>query len=59
MGLLRIASFRITLLGGVLFRLSVGAIPFLLPLMLQVGFGLSAFASGSLTFASAVGAVTM
>jgi EmrB/QacA subfamily drug resistance transporter len=59
LGLLRIASFRITLLGGVLFRLSVGAIPFLLPLMLQVGFGLSAFASGSLTFASAVGAVTM
>ena len=57
--LLHIASFRITLLGGVLFRLSVGAIPFLLPLMLQVGFGLSAFASGSLTFASAVGAVTM
>ena len=42
-----------------LFRLSVGAIPFLLPRMLQVGFGLSAFASGSLTFASAVGAVTM
>ncbi len=57
--LLRIASFRITLAGGALFRLSVGAVPFLLPLMLQVGFGMTAFASGSLTFASAVGAVTM
>lgn len=57
--LLRIASFRITLLAGALFRLSVGAIPFLLPLMLQLGFGMSAFASGTLTFASAVGAVTM
>ncbi|OGA99174.1 MAG: MFS transporter [Burkholderiales bacterium RIFCSPHIGHO2_12_FULL_69_20] len=57
--LLRIASFRITLLAGALFRLSVGAIPFLLPLMLQLGFGMSAFASGSLTFAAAVGAVTM
>ena len=59
LGLLRIASFRISLLGGVLFRLSVGAMPFLLPLMLQVGFGLSPFESGTLTFAAAVGAVTM
>ncbi len=57
--LLRIASFRISLLGGSLFRVSVGAVPFLLPLMLQLGFGLSAFASGSLTFASALGAMTM
>lgn len=59
LGLLRIASFRIALLGGVLFRVSVGAMPFLLPLMLQVGFGLTAFESGSLSFAAAVGAVTM
>ena len=57
--LLRIESFRITLWGGVLFRVSVGAIPFLLPLMLQVGFGMSAFESGTLTFTAAVGAVTM
>ena len=47
------------MLAGVLFRLSVGALPFLLPLMLQVGFGMSAFQSGTLTFASAVGAVLM
>ena len=57
--LLRIASFRIALVGGLMFRVAVGAMPFLLPLMLQVGFGLSAFASGSLTFVSAVGAVAM
>ncbi len=57
--LLQIASFRITLLGGALFRLSVGALPFLLPLMLQLGFGLTAFASGLLTFAGAAGAMTM
>ena len=57
--LLRIASFRIALVGGLMFRVAVGAMPFLLPLMLQVGFGLSAFASGSLTFISAVGAVAM
>ena len=40
-------------------RLSVRAVPFLLPLMLQVGFGMTPFESGSLTFASAVGALTM
>lgn len=57
--LLRIASFRIAMLAGVLFRISTGAIPFLLPLMLQVGFGMNAFESGSLTFASAVGAMFM
>ena len=57
--LLRIASFRIAMFGGLLFRIAVGALPFLLPLMLQLGFGLSAFQSGSLTFAAAVGAVTM
>jgi MFS family permease len=37
----------------------MGALPFLLPLMFQLGFGLSAFQSGLLTFASAVGAVAM
>ena len=45
--------------GGFLFRLGIGAIPFLLPLMLQVGFGLSPFESGSLTFAAAAGAMAM
>ena len=57
--LLRIVTFRAAMTGGVLFRLSVGAIPFLLPMMLQVGFGLSPFESGSLTFAAAAGALTM
>lgn len=55
----RISTFAISLWAGALFRISVGAMPFLLPLMLQVGFGMSAFQSGSLTFASAVGAMSM
>jgi EmrB/QacA subfamily drug resistance transporter len=59
LALLRVASFRIAMVGGLLFRLAVGALPFLLPLMLQLGFGMNAFESGSLTFAAAVGAVTM
>lgn len=57
--LLAVPSFRISMRAGVLFRISTGAIPFLLPLMLQVGFGMNAFESGSLTFASAVGAMFM
>jgi len=57
--LLSIPSFAGAILGGSLFRIGVGALPFLLPLMLQLGFGLSAFASGLLTFASAAGALTM
>jgi predicted MFS family arabinose efflux permease len=46
-------------LGGSLFRVGVGAIPFLLPLMLQVGFGLNPLQSGILTFSAAVGALFM
>jgi len=57
--LLHSASLRISIMGGNLFRLAVGALPFLLPLMLQLGFGMSAFESGLLTFSAAVGAVTM
>lgn len=57
--LMAIASFRHSLVGGVLFRLSAGAIPFLLPMLLQIGFGLNAFASGLVTFSAAAGAMTM
>jgi EmrB/QacA subfamily drug resistance transporter len=57
--LFRIPTFRAAILGGSLFRIGIGAAPFLLPLMLQVGFGLTAFQSGMLTFASALGALAM
>ncbi|WP_414474195.1 DHA2 family efflux MFS transporter permease subunit [Microvirga sp. M2] len=57
--LLKVPTFRISIVGGSLFRVGIGAIPFLLPLMLQVGFGLSPVASGSLTFVAAVGALFM
>jgi MFS family permease len=45
--------------GGFLFRIGIGALPFLLPLLLQVGFGLTPFQSGSLTFVTAAGAMAM
>ena len=57
--LLSFATFRTSVAGGGLFRLGVGAIPFLLPLLLQVGFGLDAFQTGIITFAGAFGALTM
>ncbi len=59
LSLLRIPTFRASILGGFLFRMGIGATPFLLPLMLQIGFGLSPFRSGLLTFAAAVGALLM
>jgi EmrB/QacA subfamily drug resistance transporter len=57
--LLRITTFRTSVVGGSLFRIGVGAQPFLLPLLFQIGFGLSPFQSGMLTFVSAAGAITM
>jgi EmrB/QacA subfamily drug resistance transporter len=55
----RIATFRLSVLGGGIFRIAVGATPFLVPLMLQIGFGMSAFQSGIITCASAFGALLM
>jgi EmrB/QacA subfamily drug resistance transporter len=58
-GLMRLPTLRASIIGGFLFRLGIGALPFLLPLLMQVGFGLSPFRSGLVTFASAVGAMGM
>lgn len=59
LGLFRLTTFRIGVLGGSLFRIGVGATPLLLPLMLQLGFGLTPLQSGSITFVSAAGAMFM
>ena len=59
LSLLALPTFRTSVVGGFLFRAGIGSNPFLLPLMLQIGFGLSAFQSGSLTFASSAGALLM
>src|SRR3954462_14091456 len=57
--LMRLPTLRASIIGGFLFRLGIGALPFLLPLLMQVGFGLSPFRSGLVTFSSAVGAMGM
>jgi len=59
LNLLKVDTFFASVVGGFLFRIGVGATPFLLPLFLQLGFGLNPLQSGMLTFASAVGAIAM
>jgi EmrB/QacA subfamily drug resistance transporter len=51
--------YRATVVSGSIFRIGNGALPFLLPLMLQLGFGLDPFQSGMITFVSAAGAIAM
>jgi EmrB/QacA subfamily drug resistance transporter len=57
--LFRIPTFAVSTGAGFLFRVGVGALPFLLPLLLQLGFGMTAFSSGLITFTSAAGALLM
>lgn len=57
--LLRLPTLRASIVGGFMFRLGIGALPFLLPLLMQLGFGLSPFQSGLVTFGSSAGAMGM
>ncbi len=59
LSLMRITTFRLSVLGGSLTRITQGAQPFLLPLMMQLAFGLSAAQSGAMTVASAIGSFGM
>ncbi len=59
LSLMRIATFRLSVLGGSLTRITQGAQPFLLPLMMQLAFGLSAAQSGAMTVAGAIGSFGM
>jgi EmrB/QacA subfamily drug resistance transporter len=59
LALLRVPSFGMPMVSGTLFRAGAGAVPFLLPLKLQLIFGLSAGQSGLVTFATALGAFAM
>jgi EmrB/QacA subfamily drug resistance transporter len=57
--LFKLPTFAASITGGFVFRLGIGALPFLLPLMLQIGFGMTPFQSGLITFAGAFGAMGM
>jgi EmrB/QacA subfamily drug resistance transporter len=56
---LSIKTFSVTMRGGSLFRIAISVIPFLLPLLFQIGFGLSAFKSGLLVLAVFAGNLGM
>lgn len=56
---LKVPTFSVTVLTGSATRIGIEAVPYLLPLMFQIGFGLSAFRSGLLLLASALGNLGM
>jgi EmrB/QacA subfamily drug resistance transporter len=59
LSLMRIRTFSASISGGGLFYLSTTSSVFLLALLLQLGFGFSAFQAGLMTLAGAVGSVAM
>jgi MFS family permease len=52
-------TFRISVLGGFVTRLGIGGLPFLLPLLYQLGLGLPAWESGLLMMPAAAAAMFM
>lgn len=58
LSLMEYKPFRASIAGGFLLRTSLAAQPFLLPLLLQIGFGMSAAKSGLITLATAAGSLT-
>ena len=59
LSLFALPTFRAGVAGGFVFRVGAGALPFLLPLLLQIGFGMTPFESGMVTFSTAFGAMVM
>ena len=59
LALFRTRTFRVSVLGGFVTRLGVGGMPFLLPLLYQIGLGLPAWQSGLLMMPAAVAAMGM
>ncbi len=58
LGLLRIRSFRVSILGNLFTRLGIGGLPFLLPLLYQVGLKYTAIQSGLMIMPQALAAIT-
>ncbi len=59
LSLLKIQSFAISIIAGNLCRFAIGSTPFLLALLLQIGFSYTPFSAGMITFAGALGALAM
>ncbi len=59
LGLLRLRSFRVAVTGNLFTRLGVGGLPFLLPLLYQVGLGFTAIESGLMIMPQAMAAISL
>lgn len=59
LALFRVRTFRVSVVGGFITRLGLGALPFLLPLLYQLGLGLPAWQSGLLLMPMAASAMAM
>src|ERR1700761_8658052 len=51
--LLKIPTFSVTVISGSLSRIGMNGVPYLMPLLFQIGFGMSAFTSGMVLLVSA------
>ena len=51
--LFRIRTFRLSVIGGFVTRLGIGGMPFLLPLLYQIGLGYAPWQAGLLTMPTA------
>ncbi|MBS1175505.1 MAG: transporter [Burkholderiaceae bacterium] len=59
LSLFKIRTFRISIVGGFVTSLGIGGMPFLLPLLYQVGLGMPAWKSGVLMMPAALAAMSM
>ncbi|MFA5123703.1 DHA2 family efflux MFS transporter permease subunit [Zavarzinia sp.] len=59
LSLMRVPTFRLSVIAGSLTRITQGAQPFLLPLLFQLAFGMTAAESGSIVLATAAGSLAM
>ena len=59
LALFRVRTFRVAVVGGFITRLGIGGLPFLLPLLYQLGLGLPAWQSGLLMMPAAAAAMGM
>jgi EmrB/QacA subfamily drug resistance transporter len=59
LGVMGVRTFSVCLCGGSVFRIAISTLPFLLPLMFQLAFGLSAFDAGLLVLAVFAGNLAM
>jgi len=57
--LLRIATYRVAVAGGTVFRIAIGAVPFLLPLLFQNEFGWTPLKSGLLVMVVFIGNIVI